>query len=186
MSRTGKSLNQIFGSRNMRKTSSDICAQRILKSACAFTQSHQSSLFAWRNVAYLSIQNASSEDSDHNAQSDLNLYWAHCLKVCFLTFRLFYECSNFLPYLYPRRLDINWHRMLQWQVAPIQPPNYFCWNVFPYVLYIVYACVLSVVYRPSPFSWSHKPYFHMTPTAQMWARSQRIVWVFEEFSDLHS
>ena len=56
-----------------------------LKSACTFTQSDQSSLSAWKNFAFLTIQNAQnaqSEDSDQtaNVQANLNLHWVHMLE----------------------------------------------------------------------------------------------------------
>ena len=57
----------------------DMPAQRRLKSACPFSQSDQSSMPSWSNLASLAIQNAPSEDSDQtaHARSDLNLHWVH-------------------------------------------------------------------------------------------------------------
>ena len=47
---------------------SDMCAQVILKSACASAQFYQSSRSACRNFAPLTIQNAPIEELDHSPQ----------------------------------------------------------------------------------------------------------------------
>ena len=111
---------------------SDMCAQRRLKSACAFAQSDQSSLSAWRNFASLAIQNASSEDSDQTARMR-RLIWIFagrtCPKLRFLTLRPIHFALNFerwqMTYVYYFFQENRpWHlmwvaRRFTWNVNPI-------------------------------------------------------------------
>ena len=60
---------------------SDVCARRRLKSACAFTQSDQFSLSAWRNFASLAIEKCTSEDSDQIARRR-RLIWMFAGRIC--------------------------------------------------------------------------------------------------------
>ena len=46
-------------------------------------QSDQSSSSRWRNFASLAVQNALSENSDQDVQSDLNFRWVCMFKVTF-------------------------------------------------------------------------------------------------------
>ena len=59
----------------------DMCAQRRLKSVCAFAQSDQSSLSESRNFAPLAIQNESSENSDQTARTR-RLIWIFTGRTC--------------------------------------------------------------------------------------------------------
>ena len=69
-----------------------MCAQRRLRSVCAFAQSDQSSLSAWRKLPIEAQRRLWSDWAD--AQADLSLHWAHmpfcwfCHKAAqFLRFR---------------------------------------------------------------------------------------------------
>ena len=62
---------------------SDMCPQRRLISAGTFAQSDQSSLSAWRNFAFLAIQNGLNDFDQTMRMHRLNLRWRTCLKVRF-------------------------------------------------------------------------------------------------------
>ena len=85
--------------RMIRKQIFAMYAKRRLKSACAFVQSHQSSLSAWWNFASLAIQNTPSEDSDQTAQMCM-LIWIFAGHMSESRF------SNVVAHLY---IELDYH-----------------------------------------------------------------------------
>ena len=67
---------------------SDMCAQRRLRSACAFAQSDLSLRCSHEEILNPWIQDASSEDSEQTARMRRQIWifaWRSCPKACFLT-----------------------------------------------------------------------------------------------------